>query len=164
MPGAFDIRRFTSTDQAAAAELIYQNLAKRFDALDESRNPDLQDIGRSYADDVFLVACRNGSIIATGALVQRHDMMDSAQIVRMHTRTEHQNEGIGRAILGALEACARKRGFTRVVLETNTDWVDAVRFYCRNGYAITELKHGETYFSKMLVSESLAHDGSCPED
>jgi putative acetyltransferase len=49
-----------------------------------------------------------------------------------------RGSGVSRAILAALEAAARDRGWTRLVLETGTGQPDAIRFYTREGYAPIE--------------------------
>jgi GNAT superfamily N-acetyltransferase len=40
------------------------------------------------------------------------------------------------AVLRALEAAARERGWTDLVLETGTEQPDAIRFYEREGYEL----------------------------
>jgi len=56
------------------------------------------------------------------------------EIKRMYVIPERRGSGISTAILAALEAEARGRGWARVVLETGDEQPDAVRFYEREGY------------------------------
>lgn len=67
------IRRFVPADQTQARELILSGLEERWDKRDDSKNPDLVNIGRSYAAAVFLVACDGERIVGTGALVPEPD-------------------------------------------------------------------------------------------
>jgi GNAT superfamily N-acetyltransferase len=57
------------------------------------------------------------------------------EIKRMYVIPERRGTGISTAVLTALEAEARARGWQRVVLETGEEQPDAVRFYEREGYA-----------------------------
>jgi GNAT superfamily N-acetyltransferase len=145
------IRSFAPADQAPARALILRGMAEHWGFVDESLNPDLNDIAANYADDVFLVATqerpersnRSGrlEIIATGALKIR--AADTGEIVRMSVAHEMRREGIGSAILKELLAQAWARGLGRVVLETNASWAEVVAFYVRNGFAITHYVDGE---------------------
>jgi hypothetical protein len=61
------IRLFCPQDQLHARQLILAGLADHWGALDPTRNPDLDDIARSYAGGLFLVGLLKGRQVATGA-------------------------------------------------------------------------------------------------
>lgn len=90
------------------------------------------------ADDIalFLLARRDGTAVACGGLRQidaRH-----GEIKRMYAAPSARGTGAAVAVLAALEAAARDRGWDRLVLETGVEQPDAIRFYTREGYAPIE--------------------------
>ena len=113
------VRSFEPGDQKAARALILRGLGERFGAIDETLNPDLNDIAIAYADGAFLVACAGGEIVGTGALTPRADGV--AIVSRMSTAAGHRRQGVARAVLVRLTRLARERGCDRVVLGTNVD-------------------------------------------
>ena len=86
------------------------------------------------ADDiaVFLVARRDGEPVGCGGLRAIDD--EHGEIKRMYVAPDARGTGVSTAILRALEAAARERGWTRLVLETGIEQPDAMRFYEREGY------------------------------
>ncbi len=60
----------------------------------------------------------------------------SAEVKRMYVAPGSRGSGAARAVLAALEATARERGWTTLRLETGDDSLqpDANRFYQREGY------------------------------
>ncbi len=142
------LRAFEATDQDAAAALINAGLGERFGFTDPSMNPDLFDIAASFAAGIFLVAFDEQTLVGTGALLPVGDA--TGQIQRMHTKASHRGRGIGSAVLAALEQQAIALGHERLVLETNVDWPDAIRFYAGHGYRPTAVSNGEQHFEKSL--------------
>jgi N-acetylglutamate synthase-like GNAT family acetyltransferase len=69
-------------------------LEEHWGVLDPTKNPDLEDIGLTYADAIFLVAQQNNKIIGTGALIPKPD--GTAEIVRMSVAADWRRKGIGR--------------------------------------------------------------------
>ena len=67
------IRPFAATDQDAARWLILEGLGGHFGFIDETMNPDLDDIALTFSDAVFLVAEIDGVIVGTGGLMVRDD-------------------------------------------------------------------------------------------
>lgn len=84
---------------------------------------------------VFLVAVdANGTAVACGGL--REIDAVSAEVKRMYVAPAARGTGVAHAVLAALEATARERGWTTLRLETGDDTLqpDANRFYRREGY------------------------------
>jgi GNAT superfamily N-acetyltransferase len=52
-----------------------------------------------------------------------------------------RGNGIGRSLMAAAEAWARERGYTRLVLRSNTIRTEAHRFYQNLGYTIVKSQH-----------------------
>ena len=88
----------------------------------------------------MVVAERDGRIVATGALVGN-------EISRVYVEPELQGQGIGRAIMAALEARAREEGLTGVVLYAS---VVAKPFYDQLGYVVGEVGESDCGEGQML--------------
>jgi GNAT superfamily N-acetyltransferase len=144
MTNEWVIRPFQPEDQAAAKALILEGLKERWGKIDPLKNPDLDDIRSSYASGFFRVAIRNGQIVGSGALVPRAG--GEMEIRRMSVRRDLRRHGIGGAILRRLIEDARASGCRRIILETTSDWKDAVAFYQKRGFYITHHQEGDTYF------------------
>jgi GNAT superfamily N-acetyltransferase len=81
----------------------------------------------------FLVAYLDNVAVGCGA-VRRLDAV-SAELKRMYVDPSLRGQGIGRALVDALEREARLLGVTKVVLETGTRLARAIRLYETMGYA-----------------------------
>ncbi len=123
-------------------------MARRFGFLDESKNPDLDDIHSFYANGAFLVALDAESVCGTGAYLRMS--ADTVQIVRVHTDVAYRRRGVASTILQSLEDLARGSNYTLAVLETNDDWDDAIRFYESRGYRQSYRYNEEIHFAKNL--------------
>lgn len=143
MPG-FTIRSFQPADQTAVRGLILSGLEEHWGSLDPSRNPDLQDIARSYAGAVFLVACEGERIIGTGALVAGGP--HTGEIVRMSVAGDMRRRGVGHRLLERLMTEAKARGMRTLVLETTETWQDAIAFYLSAGFQVSHHQGGDVYF------------------
>ena len=99
-----------------------------------------------YAEDVrtidtseraFLVAERDGEVVGMGQLARNNaeNGRHRAEIQRLAVAEHARGDGIGRALMSALEDEARKRGITLVWLTTHAD-TDAQRFYEALGYTL----------------------------
>lgn len=128
------IRRFVAGDQAAVRRLILEGLGEHFGSIDETLNPDLNDIEATYgaAGDLFVVAFLGDALVGTGALIR--EAPGVGRLVRMSVRSSARRRGVGRALVAHLIAAARERNDRRLVLETNTDWVDAIGLYTACGF------------------------------
>ncbi|GAP12689.1 N-acetylglutamate synthase [Longilinea arvoryzae] len=139
---------FQAEDQAAVKALILAGLAGHWGTLDLSLNPDLNDIGRSYAGAYFLVAWQGQTVVGTGALVPLS--ADTAQIVRMSVAAGLRRKGIGGQILARLCDHARLNGLQKIILETTATWQDVIEFYQTHGFRITHYQDGDAYFVLAL--------------
>ena len=130
----FQIRPFARRHQAAARRLILEGLGERFGPIDETCSPDLDDIAASYLvpGHLFVVAHLGENLIGTGALVFVEEYM--AQMVRVSVAREYRGCGIGTTVVEHLIHAARERDVTRLIVETNHDWYDAIALYRRCGF------------------------------
>lgn len=129
------MRPFAATDQQAVRQLILAGLGEHFGMIDETRNPDLNDIQTSYitAGNTFLVVEIDGQIVGTGALITEDEQR--GRLVRMSVATAYRRQGIGQALVAALVERAKERGFRYLVLETNQGWKDAIGLYRHCGFS-----------------------------
>jgi len=143
---------FQSEYQSEVKELILAGLAEHWGTLDLTKNPDLHDIGYTYANAVFLVAWKNNKIIGTGALVPKSN--DTAEIVRMSVAKDMRRKGVGRKILQRLCEQAKRNGYKRLVLETTETWHEVIEFYKQFGFKETHLLDGDIYLALDLSNFS----------
>ena len=139
---------FQSEYQAEVKNLVLAGLAEHWGTLDPSKNPDLNDIGCTYANGIFLVAWQNNHIIGTGALLPMSN--DTAEIVRMSVAASMRRKDIGRAILLKLCQQAKINGYKRLVLETTDTWDEVIEFYKQFGFQTTHYLDGDVYFALDL--------------
>ena len=105
------------------------------------------------------------------ALCEPHAWNASLFIHEFRIAPDFQRMGIGRALMAAVEEHARAEGMRRVVLETQTTNVPAIRFYRALGFTLDavdislysndDLARGEVaVFMKKSVSSASANDTS----
>ena len=135
-------------DQEEARRLVLSGLEEHWGGLDPTKNTDLNDIGSSYAGEIFLTARLNGALVGTGALIREEDGV--GRVVRMSVAKDARRKGIGREILSELCCRARRCGFNRLVLETTQTWEDAMGFYRKFGFTLTGFREGDAHFSMEL--------------
>ena len=133
-PSGLVIRAFAPSDQAAARRLILEGLAEHFGAVDETLNPDIEDIAANYVDCgyLFLVADDAESLIGTAALVFEEGV--SAQVVRVSVASRWRRRGLARALVLRLIETGRGRSLARLWMETNDDWGPAIALYRACGF------------------------------
>lgn len=146
------IRSLRTDDQAGVRALILAGMAEHWGEVDESLNPDLDDLAAAHPDGRTIVVEHGGRIVGTGTV---HPVADGgAEINRMSVDIGARRLGVGRAIVAELLATARAWGCTRVVLETSAHWDDVVAFYLGCGFTITHHHDGDfgrdTWFEVVL--------------
>jgi GNAT superfamily N-acetyltransferase len=138
--------------QQAAKDLILTGLVEHWGFLDETKNPDLDNISKAYAKGKFLVALIGDDLVGTGAYLPRSPSV--VEIVRMSVHVTHRRKGIGRKILTALCQHALRDGFDTAILETTRTWGEVIRFYQESGFTFTHYDSDDAYFSLNLSSFS----------
>ncbi|MBN1813287.1 MAG: GNAT family N-acetyltransferase [Anaerolineae bacterium] len=128
------IRSFEPRDQDAARQLILAGLGEHFGWIDETCNPDLDDIAASYIEQghVFVVAEIGAELVGVGGLVAEREGV--GRIVRMSVGRAHRRQGIGQALIACLLDAARQRGFSQVLVSTDLGWEDAAGLYEHCGF------------------------------
>ncbi|MGH2531516.1 MAG: GNAT family N-acetyltransferase [Thermomicrobiales bacterium] len=146
-------RPFEPRDQAATRRLILAGLADHFGVIDETMNPDLDDIQRHYVDPghLVVVAERDGDLVGVGMLIE--EAPRTGRLVRMSVARNCRGQGLGRHLVAHLIAAARARGYTRLLVETNDDWPDAIGLYGAGGFVEEDRRDGEIHMAMELSSE-----------
>ena len=139
---------FDQKYQNAVKQLILEGLVEHWGTIDPLKNPDLDDIRKSYKDNDFILAWHNGILVGTGALV-RFDSHTS-KIVRMSVKKDYRQRGIGKLILDHLVDLASDTGHDQVVLETTQNWTEVIKFYTTYGFQITHYDNEDVYFKFRL--------------
>ncbi len=146
------IRPFHPKDQTTVQALILEGLVEHWGFLDPTLNPDLNDIQQSYALGTFLVAEHEDELIGTGALMPEGD--NCGRIVRMSVASQRRRLGIGRLMLDALLEAAANVGYNQAVLETTSNWNDAISFYLNYGFEIVVEQDGDFHFVMPVPTSS----------
>lgn len=145
------IRHFRPADQATVKALILEGLGEHFGRINPNLNPDLNDIDKTYIQPGhrFLVAELGSEIVGTAALTQESPGV--GRIVRVTVKPDHRRAGIGRTLIKRVIEIARERGDTRLLVETNCDWDDAIRLYQRCGFVEYDRNEEEVHFALDLI-------------
>lgn len=144
------IRSFRVVDQAAVRRLVLDGLGDHFQTIDESLNPDLEDIATHYVRQghTFIVAEYANEIVGAGAMVELQDR--TARIARVSVDKKHRRQGIAATIVSRLIEIARKRGYERLVVETNHDWFAAIELYRHCGFEAYALDSESVHLQLIL--------------
>jgi GNAT superfamily N-acetyltransferase len=105
------------------------------------------------ATGVFIVAYRSSDPVGCVGLRFRSNLV--GQVTRMFVIRRERRRGVGVALLSEIEMIARRRGITRLELDTRNDLVEARRLYLRSGYqevpAFNAGPYAEHWFAKLLT-------------
>ena len=85
---------------------------------------------------LFVARTEDGRAVGIGALKTAGGGL--AEVKRMFTRTELRGQRIGSALLEAIEGLARRKGVTKLLLETGTGpgFAGAYRLYENSGFTV----------------------------
>lgn len=79
-------------------------------------------------EDKFPIAC--GSF--------KYYDADTAEVKRVFLRKEYRGKGMSKRLMSALEEKAKKKGYSRLILETGVMLAAAVGLYKKTGYRVIE--------------------------
>lgn len=151
----YRIRPFVPDDQDAVRRLVLSGLGEHFGFIDNSLNPDLNDIAVSYlaVGDLLVVAECGTELVGSGALV-RH-ARGIGRLVRLSVAPGWRRQGVGHAIVAhAIVAhlidAARGRNQRRLLVDTNQEWAAAIGLDKACGFAETDRRNGSVYLEMNL--------------
>ena len=137
--------------QDAFRDLVLDGMAERWGSVDESLNPDLDDIATRYRKDCVLVALDGPLVVGTGILLLR---AEEAEIVRMSVHRNYRRRGIARQLVAELRHVASESGMSRIVVETNAKWREARTLYETSGFKFTHSAPGpfgwESFYEVLI--------------
>lgn len=112
----------------------------------------------------FLVAESQGRILGDALLLRRHGSL-TARLYTLAVAPEARGQGLGDALLGAVESVARAAGCTRLRLEVRSDNTAAQALYRRRAYQLERSLPG--YYDDgadgVRLVKSLVPSGDVPE-
>lgn len=134
----FTLRPWQPRDRQNAAALIGQVLAEYGLGWEPQRaDRDVLEVEDCYMNrgGAFYVIERRGQIVGTGAYypIDRGD--NAVEIRKMYLLPEARGQGLGRWLLGYLEAAIATAGFGEIWIETATVLKEGVSLYECSGYA-----------------------------
>lgn len=119
------------------ARALIAELDAYLDALYPPENNYLLDPAALAAPDVRFWLARSGDRPLGCVALKRLSGTDG-ELKRMYVRPEARGSGLGRRLLGVVEAEARALGLRRILLETGTDQPEAIGLYRAAGYTPCE--------------------------
>lgn len=143
--GELRIRPFVAADQASVRGLVLAGLGDHWGTIDETMNPDLDDIAHHYVEPGHLVVVAeiDGRLVGTGTLMT--ETAESGRLVRMSVAADARGRGIGKRLVAHLLAAATARGFSRVWVETTETWEDAIALYRSCGFIVDGFRDGDIH-------------------
>ena len=144
------IRPMLVEDQPRVRRLILDGLADHFGEIDETRNPDIDDLLAHYGPmgGHSIVAEHDGEIVGAGTFHPEGE--GTVRLVRMSVRGDQRGRGLGRALVAHLLDEARRQGYREAVCETCDDWEDAIALYRRCGFTEVARRDGDIHFHLSL--------------
>ena len=133
------VRPREAADLAAAEAFLARHYSLRAARLGELVHP---------LDHPALVAeTADGQLLGMLTYVPGPDWQQ-CEILTLHA--DEQWRGAGTALVEAAAQLARRQGCARLWVITTNDNVDALRFYQRRGFALTELRRGAVEESRRM--------------
>lgn len=83
---------------------------------------------------------------------------EACELLTLHA--EHQFAGVGTALVEAVVRAAREAGCRRLWVVTTNDNVDALRFYQRRGFRLTQLRPGAVDVSRETLKSEIPPVGA----
>ncbi len=144
------IRPITPQETAIARARILSGMIERWGWLDETANPDLDDIWTTYcqAGHCFFVGEIQGDIVATGALWFEEAQV--GRIVRVSVGETWRGRGFGRQMTNHLIKTAHQANCHTLLVETNESWQSALALYRNAGFLETHRDGVEVHMLLQL--------------
>ncbi|MYJ72760.1 MAG: GNAT family N-acetyltransferase [Rhodospirillaceae bacterium] len=130
----FELRFAAAGEAAEVAALVNRAYSGYIERMGRMPGPMLDDYARLIADGLVRVICRGERICGVLVLIEKDDhlLLDNIAV-----DPEAQGLGIGRRLVEAAEAAARRLGYGTVRLYTHETMVENVALYEHLGFSIT---------------------------
>jgi GNAT superfamily N-acetyltransferase len=128
-----EVRRIPadSDDAVALREAMVSSVVRLYDA-DRGPGPSATDADFSQPGGAFVALYEDDRAVAGGGIKRLDD--ETCEIKRMYVVPEARGRGLGRVLLEALEAEARRMGYRAARLDTGPEQPGAQRMYEGAGY------------------------------
>ena len=137
--------------RASAAELpVCLRIRRRVFIEGQGVPEEIEVDGRDGGCDHFLVEYA-GSAVGTARM---RELDGRVKVERVAVLESERGRGLGRALMRAVERCARERGFKEVVLSAQTA---VIPFYIDLGY----LEQGETFYEADIPHKKMTKGLGC---
>ena len=142
-----EIRAATRDDAAALARIYNQGIEDRVATLEtQPRTPEERGewlAARGPRHPVLVATDRAGTILGWGSLhpFNPRPAYDHVADFSVYVAREHRGQGVGDALLGALEERARALGYHKLVLAAFPTNAPGMRLYARHGFATVGVYH-----------------------
>ena len=140
-----EIRRGEDPDALALVTAMEAEVVSRFGPVRSDRTSTVEASELSPPAGAFVVLTVDGRAVAGGGVRRLEDGV--AEIKRMYVLPEARGQGLGRALLRALEAAAASLGYDRVRLDTAEELSAALALYRAEGYEPIPDYNGNAYAS-----------------
>jgi GNAT superfamily N-acetyltransferase len=107
----------------------------------------------------LLLALDDGRLVGVGGLRPVRDRRDLGRLVRLRVHPAVRRVGVGRRLMEALEAAARRRGLTDLLLDVGDHQPEALAFYRALGWSESWRESGpEWHWQTVWFHRSLERD------
>lgn len=139
------IRRATNADCERVRKLVF-GVLREYNLEPDCQNTDkdLNDIEANYTNrgGVFeILEDERGNLLGTIGLYPVD--AETVELRKMYFDKILRGRGYGKLVLEKMTAEARRRGFRRIYLETNSVLIEAIHLYEKFGFKPTDEKHAE---------------------
>lgn len=130
----FELRFAAAGEAGEVAALVDRAYAGYIERMGRTPGPMLDDYAALIGDGLVRVICRDGRICGVLVLIEKDDhlLLDNVAV-----DPEAQGLGLGRRLVEAAEAAARRLGYGTVRLYTHETMVENVALYEHLGFSIT---------------------------
>ncbi|MFD2638700.1 GNAT family N-acetyltransferase [Piscibacillus salipiscarius] len=137
-------------DEDAKAHIL-EGFLEHFGYIDHSLNPDLNSITDYYSRRgyIFLIGFIDQELVCTGAITKEGS--HTGRIERMSVKKAFRRRGLANKMLQQLERYALDMKYTKLVLETNQHWQNAIQFYQSNHFIEEKRDQQRIHFAKRLI-------------
>lgn len=147
-----EIRIAVGEDANAVGNLVDRAYAGYIERMGRKPGPMLDDYAALIADGLVRVICRGEQICGVLVLIEKDDhlLLDNVAV-----DPDAQGCGIGRRLVEAAEATARRLGYDTVRLYTHETMVENIGLYEHLGFSITH-RVKERGYDRIYMAKAIA--------
>ena len=110
-----------------------------------------EDVRKAVETTEVFVALFNEEVIGSVRIEIKHD--DTAYLSRFGVSSKHQNNGIGKILMNAVDTSMKELGVTKLYLNTASRVFSLIRFYYGRGFYIESTTNDQGYIRALLCKE-----------